>query len=957
MADRSITVKLGASVTGLVNGFKTAQQAAADWSSKTLSYIDKNEQHINTLSNTAGLVGAALTGFAVLAVKAFADFDSAMSSVQAATMETADNMALLRQAALDAGADTVYSATESASAIEELAKAGLSTADILGGALDGALSLASAGSLDVGDAAEIAASAMTQFGLSGSDVTHVADLLAAGAGKAQGDVSDLGAALNNVGTVASNTGYSIEETTGFLAAMASYGLTGAEAGTQLKSMLQSLQAPSSTAQKALDELGLSLYDNAGNTKSLTQFVGEYKASLEGKTQAEKDSYNATIFGSYGINAANVAYKEGADGIQEWIDAVDDQGYAAEVAATKLDNLAGDWEGLTGSIETALIGIGEGADGPLRALVQQADSVVDAFNGLPDGAKEATLAITGGSGLALLGVAGLGRLLTSVANVKTAMDTLKISAKGAATAASGIGGVLGIATVALSVWATNAAASKARTDALADSFDTITGSVTDASRALVAEAITEDGGLWIFNNPSAAENAEELGLSLDTLTDAILGNGDAMDEVQSKIKGAQDAYAEYEADGMDRTDLSFTEAQALSDQANAADLLKDAVGRLNGEYEDAQVVAAQQAEATGTSTSATTDATTATDEYSEALSAAADATTEAAEALAEWQEMVTAADESFIDLQGAFDDVISKNQEYAQSTADATDDSSDSWEDYYDGVLVSADDYIAQLQAQVDAQSAWETNMVDIAKRVNDGMTGEMADAANSMIDELLDLGPEGAAQVQLLHDMTDEQFEQVVSLWSQKGTDAVSEFVSQVEAYRNPSKTLDFDTTDAIAKLNTLKTKMTALGFGSTAALSITKSATGGAVSGPGTGTSDTAGLYALSNGEHVLTASDVTKLGGQAGVYALRAAVQSGRSIRGYASGGAVVPSTQYVAPAYMTASSAVAASAAPSAPAYFTDAQVAVLAAALAAGSAQGTAAGMSDLSSRYAYVSGRS
>lgn len=69
----------------------------------------------------------------------------------------------------------------------------------------------------------------------------------------------------------------------------------------------------------------------------------------------------------------------------------------------------------------------------------------------------------------------------------------------------------------------------------------------------------------------------------------------------------------------------------------------------------------------------------------------------------------------------------------------------------------------------------------------------------------------------------------------------------------------------------------------------IGEKAVGGSISGPGTGTSDTAGLFALSNGEHVLTASDVKKMGGQGAVYALRAAVQSGKSITGFATGGQV--------------------------------------------------------------------
>jgi TP901 family phage tail tape measure protein len=89
----------------------------------------------------------------------------------------------------------------------------VSTADVLGGGLKGALDLAAAGQLSVGEASETAASAMTQFGLKGAAVPHIADLLAAGAGKAQGSVHDMGMALNQSGLVAHQFGLSVEDTT------------------------------------------------------------------------------------------------------------------------------------------------------------------------------------------------------------------------------------------------------------------------------------------------------------------------------------------------------------------------------------------------------------------------------------------------------------------------------------------------------------------------------------------------------------------------------------------------------------------------------------------------------------------------------------------------------------------------------------------------------------------------
>jgi TP901 family phage tail tape measure protein len=82
----------------------------------------------------------------------------------------------------------------------------------------------------------------------------VADLLAAGAGKAQGSVEDMGMALKQGGLLAASTGLSIEETTGTLAAFASAGLIGSDAGTSFKTMLQSLTPVSVAAKNEMDRL-------------------------------------------------------------------------------------------------------------------------------------------------------------------------------------------------------------------------------------------------------------------------------------------------------------------------------------------------------------------------------------------------------------------------------------------------------------------------------------------------------------------------------------------------------------------------------------------------------------------------------------------------------------------------------------------------------------------------------
>lgn len=437
MADRSIKVTLRANVAD----FK-AQMAQA---SRSLEDVAKSGDKTGQVATTAlgrmtqsaqlqraqwdmvstGLLGvSAASSLAVGAViKTYADFDQAMSSVAAATHESAANMELLREAAIQAGADTAYSATEAASAIEALAKAGVSTTDILNGGLQGALDLAAAGSLDVGQAAEIAATAMTQFKLSGDQTTHVADLLAAGAGKAQGDVTDLGMALKQSGLVAAQTGLSIEETTGTLAAFASAGLIGSDAGTSFKTMLQRLTPQSKEAQKAMDDLGISAYDAQGNFIGLEAFAGQLKTSMSGLTTEQRQAAMATIFGSDAVRAASVLYEQGAEGVREWTNKVNDSGYAAETAAKRLDNLKGDWEKLTGSLETLFLKSGSSANDFLRTVVQTAEKAIDTFGNLPGPVQQGALALTAfvavGSGVVGMGM----KLFTTFTDMHAAVKSL------------------------------------------------------------------------------------------------------------------------------------------------------------------------------------------------------------------------------------------------------------------------------------------------------------------------------------------------------------------------------------------------------------------------------------------------------------------------------------------------------------------------------------------------------
>lgn len=459
MANRSVTVRLAAEVGNYLSGMKQAQSATDQLGSTTqktaknsegafsrlASAARNNEQAWSTVSTGLMGVGTAAVAGAGMAVKKFADFDKAMSSVQAATHASAGDMDALRDAAIRTGADTAFSAEEAARGIEELAKAGVSTSDILGGGLDGSLALAAAGALDVGQAAEIASSAMTQFKLEGSQVGHIADLLAAGAGKAQGSVQDLGAALNQSGLVASQAGLSIEETVGGLAAFASAGLTGSDAGTSFKTMLQRLNPQSKEAAALMDELGLTAYDSQGNFIGLSEYAGKLQGALSGMSDEQRNAAMQTLFGADAVRAAAVLYEQGAAGVEKWEASVNDAGYAAETAALMQDNLAGDLEKLGGAFDTVFLKAGSGPNTFLRGIVQGAESAVDAIGKIPSPVLSAGAALAGIAGTGMLIAGGLMKGITAISETKAALETLGITAEGTKGKLAGFGKGVGLAT--------------------------------------------------------------------------------------------------------------------------------------------------------------------------------------------------------------------------------------------------------------------------------------------------------------------------------------------------------------------------------------------------------------------------------------------------------------------------------------------------------------------------------
>lgn len=655
--NRNITVRLLADTSN----FTAGMAKVSGESQKTATTMEAAGGKSKLITTGIAAAGVAATALGVAAVRMAADFDASMSTVQANTGASADEMNQLRQAAIDAGADTIYSATESADAINELGKAGLSTSDILSGGLSGALNLAASDGMAVGDAAELMATTLKQFNLTGAESTQVADALAAGAGKAVGSAHDLGLALNQAGLVANSMGVSMQETTGTLAAFANAGMIGSDAGTSLKTMLQRLASPTDKAQTLMDELGINVYDANGKFIGLAGAAGQLQNGLSGLSQQERNAALNTIFGADAVRAANVLYEQGAEGIDDWTKAVSQSGYAADLAAKKNDNLKGDLENLSGSFESLMISLGEGGQGPLRSLVQTLDTLVDGFASLPAPVQQSIVlmaALVGGSvavhkamgplnssssqlaqtlgliadpGQRLIGLgsgiasafqtwgATFGSAESQINTFGTTISRSQGVMAGFKSIGSGLfaalGGPWGIALTVAGALLVGFAQSAQDAKANIKEFSSAIDQSGNAVETLIKKIASGEDKTWDFGDKfatglgSLGEALDKAGIEYSTFAKAVNGSKEAQKLFDKQLKNAENNVSIMEIDSIRDS------YNKLSDQVSKA---KEQVSKTNEEVAKAGASGDTAAEGTNNYADSTDNATTGTKDLSDAI---------------------------------------------------------------------------------------------------------------------------------------------------------------------------------------------------------------------------------------------------------------------------------------------------------------------------------------------------
>lgn len=298
------------------------------------------------------------------------------------------------------------------------------------------MDLAASSGMDLGSAANTVVQAMGAFGLEADKSAQAANALAGAAAASSTDVEPLTQGLAQCSAQAYNAGWSIQETTAVLGRFADAGITGSDAGTSLKTMLQRLAAPTDEAAAVIENLGIQTRDSGGNLLGASAIAEELQTKMGGLDSATRDAALQTIFGSDAMRAATIMMNTGSEGLAKYVQATNDQEAAQRLANSQMGEGSRAIEELKGTLETAGIIIGDTLAPIIKELAEFITELVNKFSQLPSGVQQAIIIF----GLLL---AAAGPLLIMIGKISTGISALTGFFSKTTVAGKAISGMLGI----------------------------------------------------------------------------------------------------------------------------------------------------------------------------------------------------------------------------------------------------------------------------------------------------------------------------------------------------------------------------------------------------------------------------------------------------------------------------------------------------------------------------------
>lgn len=449
---------------------------------KFFAAMNRVNQRISRLGGSLKSFGASVSGAAAgmavpmgLALRHFASFDDAIRSVQAVTgsfgKAGAAAFASLTQTARDLGSTTSFTATEVASLMTELGRAGFDPGQI--NAMTGAvLDLAKATGTEAALSAQIMANAIRQFSLGAGDAARVADVLTMTANSTNNTVEGLGEALKYAGVAASQAGLSIEETLAILGALGNVGINGSQAGTVLRRLV-SLAAGEAKKLEGIFT-GVKFLEDDGSARNIIDIFRDISAATANMPSGERIAKFNEAFGLLGLTGAQAIGGAVGD-IDKLVEALANAGGTANKTATAMESgLGGALRKALSAMEGVVLSVGNALAPAFQKLVEavttiagginefiQANSAMIAKVGMVTaavlaggvafiglGAALQAVAFAAGGFLSIIG--GIGAILTTVVSVVGLATAGITTLFGALVAAGPVAGIAAIAAALMGV---------------------------------------------------------------------------------------------------------------------------------------------------------------------------------------------------------------------------------------------------------------------------------------------------------------------------------------------------------------------------------------------------------------------------------------------------------------------------------------------------------------------------
>lgn len=227
------------------------------------------------------LAGAAISHSIAEMVRSGAELDHTFKMISALGEVAASDVAKMNEEVIRLGQTSTYGPQQAAEALKTLTLAGLSAKESLQ-ALPTVLNFAKVGELGLDKAAETLVAVGTAYGYSAEQYSYVSDVIAKTAAVSMVSVADMSSSFQQASAIAQQYKVSLEDTAVSLALLGQANIRGSKAGTSVRQMYNELMGSSKKAQKALDELGVSILDNVnGKMKPLKVIIEQLSESLKG----------------------------------------------------------------------------------------------------------------------------------------------------------------------------------------------------------------------------------------------------------------------------------------------------------------------------------------------------------------------------------------------------------------------------------------------------------------------------------------------------------------------------------------------------------------------------------------------------------------------------------------------------------------------------------------------------